>query len=532
MAARRYRIAIGGAASAWVLALAALAAPAASSAATCPPLTIASPSTLPDVQELTPYSYQLTTSATTCALSWSETGLPPTIRLTNGVLTGNYESGGRPVAPPGPQTISFVATVTDGTNRVSKQLSLPVVDTIQVTAATSGASAELAAATVAPANPSRIFIAGPGSNGDYGLAAPALTEFPSPGTPFLGLLDFPDAVTAGLNGSGGETLVTANEFGASTLEISQFTGGSNSRATTTALRVPGCTTPVGVANDFSSVRSGVQMIVVTCPGSNSVDSALLVPSGPPVITADALGAGALPSGVAFIGHYAHSFISSQTATDYAVFLIADAANDTVSLIGFADAGRVSGVTPLLLGQTALPAGSRPANIAWDAVNDTAYVADAGLNAVSQIGISGIGASTADAPVVVSEDGEFAVGKAPYALAYADGSLVVANSGDNDASVISVSRAPELLNTPTVGATPSGVTIGEYSSMVSGQPPYLDAFVTSEIDGTVTAIDPPAARSGTLLTVKHLSRARRHRRPHAAAAASADPLLPPLPSAFQ
>lgn len=514
----------------FVALIAALGA-AAPALAACPPLVITSPNTLPNATVAKPYSYQLTTSSS-CAVTWTvvTTGPPQPSAVTvsrTGLVTGDVnEAGGLGVGPI-VQTDTFTVTATDGFNRVSQVESVPVTATYQVAPSTTGPAAELTGAAAAA---NFVFVSGAGSNSDYGLnsiAPVAGAQFPGVGRPIAAIspLDFPDAVTAFGGGSTDPAavgLVTANFNGTPTLDLTHFTGADGTVLTNTPVNVPGCVHPVGLANGVAA--SADESAAVTCPGSHSVYALSL--TGPPTVTGSwSFGAG-LPSGIAFLGVGA---IGVHVYEDYAV---ADAAANTVSIIGFPER-REAATTTVLLGTVNLPAGSAPAQIAWDADNGTAYVADPGINAVSQIRIAGV-----KTPVITITDvGEFLVGKAPFGVAYSDGTLVVTNSGDNDADVISVTAGPSLLFTPTTGTTPAGVALAPGPAFgVRGT--VTDAFVANEAGGTVTEFDPPALRAGRRLAVRHLtgrrrrrrgSTHRRHRAAQIALATGGNPMLPPLPA---
>jgi DNA-binding beta-propeller fold protein YncE len=389
---------------------------------------------LPDAAIGASYSYTLSASATTsgCPAVWFITGG----RLPNGLTLNGATGAISGTAPNFVQTATFQISVFVPGHVTSEWVALPVTDTITVdpsggvltNEATDGGSVYVADGTgnavyrLSSSNPPAV------------LPPPALTS-----------LDYPESVA------------TAAGY----VFAANFYGSENVSSTTPAgnVSIPGCNTGVGLATVPS--YSSLPEIAVTCALSSTVY--LLTQSGSSYAVASSYSfpSGALPAGVVHVGDN--------------LFLVGDVANDTVTLLSLPTSG-----TATALATVSLPTGSHPANIAYDPFNSTAYVADPGTNAVSQVRVGGSwgGGSWGGNSWSLTDEGEIAVGTAPYGIAvdpFAN-TLVVSNSGDNDVDVISISGKPQILYQPTVGQTPNGVAI------IGGQ-----AYIANAIGGAVTVI---------------------------------------------
>lgn len=471
VARTRRALAVFTASTATLAGVAALgAAPAQAQITTCPVLGIQVASTLPPAAVGQPYSYTPShTGASTpdCPATWSilSGSLPPGLMLdpTTGAITG--DAGSRV------STSIFRLAVSNDTSLSAAYVALAVTDTIQLVPNPTTTTGFLTNVTT---DGTHVYVAGPGTNAVYKLsnANPPLVQTP----PVLPNLDFPVNVAT----AAGAVFAT-NYLG--TNSVSYGTPPGNVVA-------PGCTTPTGIA---ASRDADNQIVAVGCTGSGEVLTFL---AGTSTITSSTTlpGTNPSPSGIVWIsGKY---------------FLIGDTRNGVLYLIQF------SGKTPALRATLTLPKGAKPANIAFDTVSNIAYVADAGLNEVSQVSVkTGAGSALADL-------GEFPVGSQPFGVAvnHASKTIVVTNSGDGTADVLTYTGTTVTVQyTPAVGTLPDGVAIIG-----------ADAYIANEVGGTVTVIDPPA---GPGLGIKLKLRHGNHGQPaHAGSARfSSDPLVAPLPA---
>ena len=439
----------------------------------CPSLAITGPGTLPNASVGAAYSTALTFSGgatAQCPVAWSNPGggLPPGLHLnaTTGVISGT--------APAQVSTATFKVSIANPSSSTTRLMALPTIDTLTLVPSPTTATGFLTNATT---DGSSVFVAGPGTNAIYSISGsnPPVVQTP----PALPALDFPVNVATSHG-----IVFAANLDGTNAVSFAPPNGNVVSA---------GCTHPTGIAAGQDGASS---LVVVGCTSSGEVfafvhGSSTIVSSGP------LPGTNPAPSGVAWIHNR--------------IFLVADTRNATVTLLQFPHPAHPGAAT--VLATVSLPAGSKPANIAYDPNNKTAYVADPGTNEVSQVKVK-----TGGSPAL-TDLGEFAVGTAPFGVAVNPSSktLVVSNSGDSTADVISLKDAtPIILYTPTVGTLPSGVAIIGH-----------EAYVVNQEGGTVTVIDPPTQALGGMVKVTH---SKRRKGAHASSASvSSDPLAPPLPA---
>ncbi len=439
----------------------------------CPSLAITGPGTLPNASVGAAYSTALTFSGGStpqCPVVWSNPGggLPGSLHLnaTTGVISGT--------APVQVSTATFKVSIANPSSSTTRLLALPTIDTLTLVPSPTTATGFLTNATT---DGSSVFVAGPGTNTIYSISGtnPPVVQTP----PLLPALDFPVnvATTQG-------QVFAANLDGTNAVSFAPPNGNVVSA---------GCVHPTGIA---AGQHGAPSLVVVGCTGSGEVfafvhDSTTIVSSGP------LPGTNPAPSGVAWIHND--------------VFLVADTRNATATLLRFPHPAHPA--APTVLATVSLPAGSKPANIAYDTSTKTAYIADPGTNQVSQVKVkTGNNAALTDL-------GEFAVGTSPFGVAVNPSSktLVVSNSGDGTADVISLKGGtPTILYTPTVGTLPNGVAIIGH-----------EAYVVNAEGGTVTVIDPPAQALGGKVKLTH-SKGRRGA--HASSVSvSSDPLAPQLPA---
>ncbi len=395
----------------------------------CSPLTISTPTTLPDAAIGASYSYTLSASATTsgCPAVWFISGgrLPAGLTLNNatGAISGTV--------PNLVQTATFQINVFVPGHVTSEWVALPVTDTVTVNP--SGASL-----TNEATDGNSVYVADGTGNAVYRLSSSNPPAVLTP--PALTSLDYPESVA------------TAAGY----VFAANFYGSSNVSSTTPAgnVSIPGCNTSVGIATAASF--SSLPEVAVTCALSGTVYLLTQNGSAYTVASSYTFPSGALLAGIVHVGGN--------------LFLVGDVANATVTLLSLPPTG-----TATALATVSLPTGSRPANIAYDPFNSTAYVADPATNAVSQVRLDGGWDGNSWS---LTDEGEIAVGTAPYSVAVDPftSTLVVSNSGDNDVDVISIVGKPQVLYQPTVGQTPNGVAI------IGGQ-----AYIANGVGGTVTVI---------------------------------------------
>ncbi len=463
------------------------ASPHRAAASACAP-TITVPQTLPTAEVNHAYSYQVAGTCLPTPTTWSVSAgtLPGSLAIdhTTGVISGS----------PGTSVVTAALTIeaTNGTTPITKNVTLPVVQTLAVDPGAgelTGATNDGTLAYVAGSTAGKVFDIDP------------RTSPVSVGTALSGL-QFPAAVKAipGTSFLPGQTPVGG------TLAATQFDAPASADAPVETASPPTdtsspatnenpiggngtCAKPDGVTTtSFLSLATETDF---TCAGSNQVtQSSLIFAFG---------GVGPVPAGCqqggpfVFCEHDNHlgtlgvpSGIDRDSVGD---IWVGDARNGTVTEIG---SDGIVGAT------MTLPAGSKPANVAYDVTNGVLYVADAGTDEISQID-TGTGGSTSGT-VTPSDLGEIhlPVGSHPYGVAVnGDGTTLVATeSGTHTADVIDVSgTTPTLENSPSVGSTPDGVTV------LGSQ-----AFVANEVGGTVTIIAAPSSSSSALvaqhLTVTH------------------------------
>jgi DNA-binding beta-propeller fold protein YncE len=453
----------------------------------CPSVTAMA--TLPTAELNSVYSY----TVPGCGDSWSLTGTLPTglnfdapSHTISGTPTGSVS------------TASLTVTATSSGTDATENVELPVAETVQVDAAkgeltgvtydnTSGDLINLARAnTPGPVSSSGlVYVAGPTAGKVFDIDP---TDPTSTGTAMSGL-DFPAAVTTGFNVfSFGQGLLYAAQFGsppASGEPLAVATTPTDTSAES-PIQSPlpdgdtSCAKP-----DAATAPSSLPFPIVaySCAGSSQATVDVLAPICTPEMATSCsfnynLGPNGVPSGITFDNNLD--------------LLVADARNNTVTAVSGTGAPDVV---------VDLPAGSTPANVAYDSNNNVLYVADPGTDQVSMVSI-GTDTSGTTPDTTLTDTGEINLpsGCRPFGVAVDDtGNTVVATcSGTGTAQVIDVSGpTPTIAYSPQVGSVPDGVTI------VGNE-----AFVANEVGGTVTVIDPPTGARALHAQVA-ITHARRH-----------------------
>jgi DNA-binding beta-propeller fold protein YncE len=454
----------------------------------CPP-SVTAPATLPTAELNSPYTYPLPG----CGASWSLTGTLPT------GLTFDAPSHTISGTPTGSvSTASLTVTATSSGTDATENVELPVAETVQVDPAkgeltgvtydtSAGNLINLARAnTPIPVSSSGlVYVAGPTAGKVFDIDP---TNPESTGTAMSGLT-FPAAVATGFNlFSFGQGLLYAAQFGSPPASGEPLAVATTPTDTSSpsALQAPlsdgdtSCAKP-----DAATTPSFLPfpLVAYSCAGSDQVTVDVLAPICIPDMAASCsfnynLGPNGVPSGMAFDNNLD--------------LLIADARNNTVTAVNGAGSPDVV---------VDLPAGSTPANVAYDPNNNILYVADPGTDQVSRVSV-GTDTSGSTPVTTLTDTGEINLppGCRPFGVAVDNtGNTVVATcSGAGTAQVIDVSGStPTIAYSPQVGSVPDGVTI-------VGN----DAFVANEVGGTVTVIDPPAGARALHAQVA-VTHARRH-----------------------
>ncbi len=469
----------------------------------CSAPAVNAPSTLPSALLVGSDSYQSYSYGfpAACGAVSLTSGTPPaglTVDPNSGAISGDA------TGPVGTSTLTFQATLNGATS--DETVALPVVDDVKVDpsggeltgAANDGSLAYFSGLTanqvfdMDTANPP----AGHGIAIAAGLLGPAaVAAFPA---------------LSGQNGPTGQhTLAMAN------FDAPQSAGVPASIAVApqstavptpfTAPFFPGSDTSCDRADAITGTTAGNlgTLIAYSCVASSEVrlegvladtfPSGTTLPTGcsydplyPGFIdcsTSWTLPNNGAPSGIAFDG-----------ADD---IFIADARNDNVTI------EPSNGSAAVIV---TLPAGSKPANVAWDADNTTLYVADPGTGAISMVHL----ASDTMGNVTISDAGEIDLGPGtkPYGVAVdpANHRLVVTESGVDKAAVIDLSTTPAtVLSTPTVGSVPDGVTIANGEAFVANEMGGVVSVIASAPPSTTTTTAPTSnavAEVGTRAAITH------------------------------
>ncbi|HWF35784.1 MAG TPA: protease pro-enzyme activation domain-containing protein [Solirubrobacteraceae bacterium] len=297
--------------------------------------------------------------------------------------------------------------------------------------------------------------------------------------------------------------VCSTEASGTTAAVSQQTGSSAGQADT----VTGCKYASGDA--VFTPSSGNAMLFVACAGSGFV-AECTIGGGTPLcgsasanvtLTTPVSGVTPVPSGVAAI----------PTTTTTPAVLVADASNDTLSVVSY------NGTSLVASAPTALAANCEPANVAIGPASSgsaAVYVACPGSGQVDVGTVSGTGTPTLGSFTATTLPTTGASTPAPYGVAVnaAGTDLVVSDSANSDV-VAYPSLAGVTLGTGTVisvGTTPDGVALDGGN-----------AFVANEASNNVTVVDPPVApRQHGHYVGPHAGKATR--------AVSLTPLVAPLP----
>jgi hypothetical protein len=330
-------------------------------------------------------------------------------------------------------------------------------------------------------------------------------------------LNYPDELALDASGNvfaadfcdGSQASACSGEAAGTATAVSQQTGASSGQKD----GLPGCGYPSGTG--FSAAAAQTRLFVA-CAGTGVVADCSPGGGGTPACgSADATialntpagGLAPVPSGVATI-----------PATTTPSVVVADAANDTVSVVSWTANGLTAG-TPF-----ALAAGCEPANVAIGPSSDgiaTVYVACPGIGVV-EAGTIGTGSSPAFRSFVATALPHLGSNTPrPYGIAVNAGgtSLVVTDAANNDAVVYPFLSGTSLGSgtVVAVGSTPDGV------GMDGG-----NAFIANEGSDNVSVIDPPPATPGARARYRFASR-RSELRAAAGRPVTFAPLVAPLPS---
>jgi DNA-binding beta-propeller fold protein YncE len=195
-------------------------------------------------------------------------------------------------------------------------------------------------------------------------------------------------------------------------------------------------------------------------------------------------------------------------------VVADAANNTVTVVSYNGTSLAQSATP-----TSLVSGCEPANVAIGPASGstaTVYVACPGTGQleVGSVTVAGTPTLNSFTASTLPTTGTHTPSPFGVAVNQTGTSLVVTDSANNDAVVYPAVSGATLGSDTIVatGTTPDGVGMDQ-----------VNAFVANEASNSVTVIDPPATAKAPGHYVRARARANFAHRP-----VSLTPLIAPLP----